>query len=301
MVLRKTLTGLLDKQFIRVSNSPAAAPVLFVQKPGSGLRFCVDYRALNRISRKDRYLLPLIHETLRTIGKAKWFTKLNVIAAFHKIRIAEGDEWKTAFRTRYGLYEWLVTPFGLANAPSTFQKYINWTLRDYLDEFCSAYVDDVLVYSEGTLAEHREHVRKVLRRLQEVGLQLDINKCEFEVQSTKYLGFVIEAGVGVRMDPEKVKAILSWEAPRSVKGVQSFIGFANFYRKFIQGFSDVVRPMMSLVKKDTAFAWTAEADQAFEQLKGLFTEAPVLASFDADRTTIVETDSSGWCIRGTLM
>jgi hypothetical protein len=301
VVLRKTLTGLLDKQFIRVSNSPAAAPVLFVRKPSGGLRFCVDYRALNRISRKDRYPLPLIHETLRTIGKAKWFTKLDVIAAFHKIRIAEGDEWKTAFRTRYGLYEWLVTPFGLANAPSTFQKYINWTLRDYLDEFCSAYVDDVLVYSGGTLAEHREHVRKVLRRLQEAGLQLDIDKCEFEVQSTKYLGFVIEAGVGVRMDPEKVKAILSWEAPRSVKGVQSFIGFANFYRKFIQGFSDVVRPMMSLVKKDAAFRWTAEADQAFKQLKGLFTKEPVLASFDADRTTIVETDSSGWCIGGTLM
>ena len=205
---------------------------------------------------------------------------------------------------KHQLYEWLVTPFGLANAPSTFQKYINWTLRDYLDEFYSAYVDDVLVYSEGTLAEHREHVRKMLYRLQEAGLQLDIDKCEFEIQSTKYLGFVIEAGVGVRMDPEKVKAILSWEAPRSVKGVQSFIGFANFYRKFIQGFSDVVRPMMSLVKKDTAFVWTgwtAEADQAFEQLKGLFTEAPVLASFDADRTTIVETDSSGWCIGGTLM
>ena len=120
VVLRKTLTSLLDKQFIRVSNSPAAAPVLFVRKPGGGLRFYIDYRALNRISRKDRYPLPLIHETLRTIGRAKWFTKLDVIAAFHKIRIAEGDEWKTAFRTRYGLYEWLVTLFGLANTPSTF-------------------------------------------------------------------------------------------------------------------------------------------------------------------------------------
>ena len=301
LVLRRTLTNLLDKQFIRVSNSPAAAPVLFVRKPGGGLRFCVDYRALNRISRKDRYPLPLIHETLRTIGKARWFTKLDVIAAFHKIRIAEGDEWKTAFRTRYGLYEWLVTPFGLANAPSTFQKYINWTLRDYLDEFCSAYVDDVLVYSEGTLEEHREHVRKVLRRLQDAGLQLDIDKCEFEVQSTKYLGFIIDAGVGVRMDPQKVEAILTWEAPKSVKGVQGFIGFANFYRKFIQGFSDVVRPIMSLVKKDSVFRWTPEADQAFGRLKGLFTEAPVLASFDADRTTIVETDSSGWCVGGTLM
>ncbi len=301
IVLRKSLTSLLDKQFIRVSNSPAAAPVLFVRKPGGGLRFCVDYRALNRISRKDRYPLPLIQETLRTIGRAKWFTKLDVAAAFHKIRIAEGDEWKTAFRTRYGLYEWLVTPFGLANAPSTFQKYINWALREYLDEFCSAYVDDVLIYSEGSLAEHREHVRKVLRRLQDAGLQLDIDKCEFEVKSTKYLGFIIEAGVGVRMDPQKVQAILNWEAPRSVKGVQSFIGFANFYRKFIQGFSKVVQPIISLVKKDATFVWTTEANQAFVRLKKLFTENPVLAPFDADRTTIVETDSSGWCVGGTLM
>ncbi|KAH0841258.1 hypothetical protein FOPE_06543 [Fonsecaea pedrosoi] len=120
LVLRKTLMELLDKGFIRVSNSPAAAPVLFVRKPGGGLRFCVDYRGLNKITRKDRYPLPLIYETLRNIGRAKWYTKLDVIAAFHQIRIAKGDEWKTAFRTRYGLYEWLVTPFGLANAPSTF-------------------------------------------------------------------------------------------------------------------------------------------------------------------------------------
>ncbi len=154
LVLRKTLTELLDKGFIRVSSSPAAALVLFVRKPSGGLRFCVDYRALNSITRKDRYPLPLIYETLRTIGQAKWFTKLDVSAAFYKIRIAEGDEWKTAFRTRYGLFEWLVTPFGLANAPSTFQKYINWALREYLDEFCSAYVDDVLIYTNSSRTEH---------------------------------------------------------------------------------------------------------------------------------------------------
>ena len=135
-----------------------------------------------------------------------------MITAFHKIRIIEGDEWKTAFRTRYGLFEWMVTPFGLANAPSTFQKYINWALRDYLDVFCSAYIDDILIYLYGSRAEHREHVRKVLQRLREAGLQIDIDKCEFEVKSTKYLGFIVEAQKGVRMDPEKVKAILSWEA-----------------------------------------------------------------------------------------
>ena len=129
LVLRKTLTELLDKEFIRVSNSPAAAPVLFVRKPGGGLRFCCDYRALNKLTRKDRYPLPLIQETLNRISKAKWFTKMDVIAAFHKIRIKEGDEWKTAFRTRFGLFKWLVTPFGLANAPSTFQRYINYIFR----------------------------------------------------------------------------------------------------------------------------------------------------------------------------
>lgn len=293
LVLRKTLTDLLDKGFIRVSSSPAAAPVLFVRKPGGGLRFCVDYRGLNRITKKDRYPLPLIYETLRNISKARWFTKLDVIAAFHKIRITEGDEWKTAFRTRYGLFEWLVTPFGLANAPSTFQKYINYTLRDYLDEFCSAYVDDILVYSSGSKEQHREYVCKVLQRLQDAGLQVDIDKCEFEVQSTKYLGFIIEAGKGLRMDPAKVKAIKDWEAPTSIKGVRGFLGFANFYRKFIQRYSDLTKPLTDLTHKDKRFEWSVSADEAFRKLKEIFVTAPALAQFDYDKETRIETDSSG--------
>jgi hypothetical protein len=241
LVLRKTLTELLDKGFIRVSNSPAAAPVLFVKKPGGGLRFCVDYRALNKLSRKDRYPLPLIYETLRNLSKAKWFTKLDVVAAFHKIRIAAGEEWKTAFRTRYGLFEWMVTPFGLANAPSTFQKYINWVLRDYLDEFCSAYIDDILIYSSGTLGEHQDHVRRILGRLREAGLQVDIDKCEFEVKRTKYLGFILEAGQGIRMDPDKVSAIRDWIAPTSVKGVRSFLDL----RTSIEGLSRAFRAWLN--------------------------------------------------------
>ncbi|KAI0992309.1 hypothetical protein K3495_g15877, partial [Podosphaera aphanis] len=293
LVLRKTLTELLDKGFIRVSNSPAAAPVLFVKKPGGGLRFCVDYRGLNRITRKDRYPLPLIYETLRNISKAKWFTKLDVIAAFHKIRIAEGDEWKTAFRTRYGLYEWLVTPFGLANAPSTFQKYINWTLREYLDNFCSAYVDDILIYSSGSKMEHQEHVRKVLQRLRVAGLQIDIDKCEFETKRTKYLGFIIEAGKGLQMDPEKIEAIKNWEAPTSVKGVRGFLGFANFYRRFIHKFAELAKPLTDLTRKDCKFQWNSDADLAFRKLKEIFISAPALGQFDYDKPTRIETDSSG--------
>jgi transposase InsO family protein/predicted aspartyl protease len=301
LALRKTLTEYLDKGFIRVSNSPAAAPVLFVRKPGGGLRFCVDYRGLNKITRKDRYPLPLIYETLRNIEKAKWFTKLDVIAAFHKIRIAKGDEWKTAFRTRYGLYEWLVTPFGLANAPSTFQRFINWALRDYIDDFCSAYIDDILIYTDGTIDEHREHVRKVLRRIQEAGLQLDIDKCEFEVKRTKYLGFIIVAGEGIQMDPEKVKAIQEWEAPKTATAVRSFLGFANFYRTFIKNYSDLTLTLTHLTHKETPFIWDDDCQRAFDTLKKMFTSAPLLVRFDYDRETVIETDSSGWCIGGTLM
>lgn len=301
LVLRKTLTDYLDKGFIRVSHSSAVAPVLFAKKPGGGLRFCVDYRGLNRLTKKDRYPLPLIHETLRNISKAKWFTKLDVIAAFHRLRINEGDEWMTAFRTRYGLFEWMVTPFGLANAPSTFQKYINWALRDYLDEFCSAYMDDILIYTDGTKEEHEKQVTLVLQRMIDAGLQIDIKKCEFSVKSTKYLGFIVEAEKGIRMDPDKVRAIMVWKAPKSVKGVQSFLGFANFYRRFIKNFSDIVMPLVNVTRKDQTFKWDTEQNAAFEKLKKIFTTAPVLAQFDPERETIVETDSSGWCVGGALM
>ena len=251
LVLRKTLTEHLDKSFIRVSNSPAAAPVLFVKKPGGGLRFCVDYRGLNRITKKDRYPLPLIYETLRNIGKAKWYTKFDVRTAFHKIKIAEKDEWMIAFRTRYGFFEWLVTPFGLANAFNTFQKYINWALKDFLNEFCSAYIDDILIYIDGSRTEHQKQIKKILKRLREAGLQLDVSKCEFEVKTTKYLGFIIEVNKSIAMDPAKVETIVKWEAPRTVKGVQGFLGFANFYRKFIKNFSQLVMPLTNLMKKKT--------------------------------------------------
>jgi hypothetical protein len=302
LVLRRKLNDYLDKGFIRVSNSPASAPVLFVRKANGSLRFCCDYRALNKISKKDRYPLPLIQETLDRISKARWFTKLDVISAFHRIRIAEGDEWLTAFRTRFGLYEWLVMPFGLANAPSTFQRYVNWTLRDFLDDFCSAYVDDILVFSSGSLRQHREHVKKVLQRLRDAGLQIDIDKCEFEVQSTKYLGFIIEAGKGIRMDPEKVKALLEWETPKTVKGVRSFLGFANFYRRFIRGFSEITSPLTDLTKgfPQKIFQWTKQADDAFWKLKKLFITAPILMQFDPERETVLEADSSGWATGGVL-
>ena len=173
LALRKTLTELLDNGFIRVSNSPVATLVIFVKKPDGGLRFCIDYHRLNEISRKDSYPIPRIDETLKTIAAVKYISKVDVISAFHRICVKDGDEWKTAFNTRFGLYEWLVTPFGLTGAPATFQRYINWVLRDKLDICCSTYIDDVVIYND-TQTEHRSVVLRIIRKLADAGLQLDL-------------------------------------------------------------------------------------------------------------------------------
>ena len=299
LVLRKTLLEHLDKGYIRASQSAAAAPVLFAKKPGGGLRFCVDYRGINAITVKDRYPLPLIHETLRQIAQAKWITKLDVRTAFHRIRVKAGDEWKTAFNTRYGLFEWQVVPFGLSNGPAVFQRYVNWTLREFLDDFVSAYIDDVLIYTNGSLDEHRTHVRKVLAKLSGAGLPLDVDKCEFETKKTKYLGFIIEVGQGVSMDPAKIEAITSWEAPKTVKGVRSFLGFANFYRVFIPDFSSLSAPLNALTGKDVPFQWGEQEQTAFEELKKRFVSGGLLAGWDPDEEdTVVETDASGYGVGG---
>ncbi|KAF4886621.1 Transposon Tf2-6 polyprotein [Colletotrichum fructicola] len=300
LVLRKTLTDLLDKGFIRASNSPAAAPILFVRKPGGGLRFCVDYRKLNSITRKDRYPIPLIADTLRQLSKAKWFTKLDVSSAFWKIRMREGDEWKTAFRTRYGLFEWLVTPFGLTGAPATFQRYINHVLREYLDDFVSAYIDDILIFTDGTLHDHRQKVLKVLQKLQEAGLQLDVDKCEFEQKRVKYLGYIVDVDSGISVDPDKIEAIEHWETPTTIRGVRGFLGFANYYRDFIPDFSTTAAPLTYLTKKDVPYHWTDNCQQAFEKLKTALIMAPVLAKFDPERPTRVQPDSSGYAMGGEL-
>ena len=234
---------------------------------------------------------------------AKFFTKLDVIAAFNKIRIAEGDEWKTAFITRYGLYEYLVTPFGLTNAPAYFQDFINSTLHDILDEYCSAYLDDVIIYSR-TREEHDRHVREVLQRLRTAGLQIDIDKCEFSVSKTKYLGLIVSSE-GISMDPEKVTAITNWASPDSclrgkLKELQRFLGFANFYRRFIKGYSKIAGPLTALTRKGADWDWTADYQRAFQQLKTAFKEGPVLAYFDPLRETVVETDASDWASGGVL-
>ncbi len=219
LVLRKTLTELLNKQFIWVSNSFAAASVLFVQKSEGELQFCVNYCDLNQITQKDCYPLSLIYDTLWNIRWAQWYIKLNVIAAFHKIWIAAEDKWKTAFHTRYRLYEWMMTSFELVNVLSTFQRYINWALQNFLNKFCSVYVNNILIFTDELLHQHRNHIQKILLWLWEVSLQIDIDKCEFEVKSIKYLEFILKVRKSIQMNSQKMKTIMNWQAPKSVKSV----------------------------------------------------------------------------------
>ena len=234
----------------------------------------VDYRGINEGTIKNRYPLPLIRETLMRLSKARFFTKLDVRGAYNLIRMAEGEEWKTAFRTRYGLFESLVMPFGLTNAPADFQRFINDTLAPFLDQFTSAYLDDILIYSD-TMEDHMQHVRRVLERLTEAGLHLKPEKCEFHKTEVKYLGLIIGTD-GIKMDPSKVETVKNWPTPQNVRDVRSFLGFANFYRRFIKGYSKVTEPLTRLTKKDQPFRWDAKHQESFDTLKTSFTTAPVL-------------------------
>ena len=260
----------------------------------------MDYRRLNEISRKDSYLIPRIDETLRTIAAAKYISKVDVISAFHRIRVKDGDEWKTAFNTRFGLYEWLVTPFGLIGALATFQRYINWILRDELDICCSAYIDDVVIYND-IQTEHRSAVLRIICKLADAGLQLDFDKSEFEGGIIKYLGYLIETGQGLRADPKKLEAIQKWQPPTKVRGVRGFLGFCNYYRQFIDGYSRIAEPLTRLTRKDKPFHWTLECQHAFEQLKDSLIKVPLLAKWTPGLETAIECDSSGYAVGGTLM
>jgi hypothetical protein len=305
--VRKWVMENLSKGFIEASQAPWASPIIFVRKPNGGIRLCVDYRQLNAITKKDRYPLPLIDDIISMLAGCKYITRLDIRHAFNRIRMASmKDEDLTTFATPLGNYKSLVLPFGLCGGPATFQRYINTTLIDYLNDFCSAYMDDVIIFSK-TKEEHNHHVRKVLQKLIDAGLQADINKSEFGVQKTKFLGLIISSN-GVEMDPNKVNTIVEWGLPYNVRDIQSFIGFCNFYRRFIKDFSRIARPLIELTKDQNKtikrFNWDdpnfKKARLAFDLLKQAVVSAPILSHFDYDKECIVEVDSSDYVQGGVL-
>ncbi len=277
----------LAKGFIRPSTSPASAGFFFVKKKDGGLRPCIDYRSLNDITSKFRYPLPLVPAALEQLRRAKYFTKLDLRCAYNLIRICEGDEWKTAFSTTTGHYEYVVMPFGLSNSPSVFQAFINDVFRDMLNQWVIVYIDDILIYSE-TYEEHVKQVRAVLKHLMQHHLYAKAEKCEFHQETISFLGYVISSG-GVAMDEQKVRAVVNWPQPTTLKELQRFLGFAIFYRRFIRNFSTIAAPMTSM----TAIA-------AFRSLKERFTTAPILHHPDPDLEFIVEVDASSTDIGAVL-
>jgi hypothetical protein len=303
-VLREYLKDALERGWIRESTSPAGAPILFTPKKDGELRLCVDYRGLNRITRKNRYPLPLISEILDRVVGAKRYTKIDLRHAYHRIRIRGGDEWKTAFRTRYGQFEYQVLPFGLANAPATFQTYINRALRGLVDVTCVVYLDDILIFSKDP-AEHHRHVAEVLRRLRQYGLYGKLSKCQFGVETVDFLGYVLSPD-GIAMERSRVDTIAEWPEPKSFKEIQIFLGFANFYRRFVTKFSRIAGPLSDLLKgskdgkKSGPFRLTEPAREAFRVLKEAFTKAPMLLHFDPEKPIRLITDASGFAISGIL-
>jgi hypothetical protein len=284
---------------IRPSKSPMVSPVFFIKKKDGSLRLVQDYRVLNSMTVKNRYPIPLISDLINRLRGAKYFTKLDVRWGYNNVRIKEGDEWKAAFRTNRGMFEPLVMFFGLTNSPATFQTMMNDILQDLIMEgHVCVYLDDILIFTE-SLEEHRRLLRLVLDRLRKHGLYLRPEKCEFEQTRVEYLGLIVSKGK-VEMDPVKVAGVQEWPPPKNRKEVQSFLGFANFYRRFIEHFSDYAQPLFSLTKKDAKWVWGESEQRAFEELKRKFTSAPILVFAEDNRPYRVEADSSDFATGAVL-
>ena len=276
------------------------------RNPGGGLRFCIDDRDINSKTIKNRYPLPLINETLNLLGKAQIYTKLNVRGAYNLIQVKEGDEYKLAFRARYELYEPNVMQFGTTNAPADFQGYSNNAIREALDGFASAYLDDVLIYSDSE-EEHVGHVKWIMQCLLEAGLYLKPEKCKFHKETVRYLGLLISTN-GISMDEDKVETVRNWSREKKTKNgrlnnlfeVQQFLGFCNYYRQFIRKYSEKAEPLTWFTKKDEPFVWESEQQLAFETMVTAFTMAPALRHFDHEREVIIETDASDYVSAGVL-
>ncbi|CEG84711.1 hypothetical protein RMATCC62417_18472 [Rhizopus microsporus] len=264
---------------------------------------CIDYRAVNAVTKRLNTPLPRIDECLERLSGAKHFSSIDLKSGYHQVRIRDEDVPKTAFNTRYGSYEFLVLPFGLTNSPPTFQKMMNQVLQDYVDKFVLVYLDDILIFSK-TEEEHRKHLRLVLEKLRENKLYANPKKCTFNKSEVEFLGYRVSAK-GVLPSASKVKAIQEWPRPSNVQEVRQFVGLCSHYRRFIPGFSTVATPLTDLTKgtgaKKRPIQWSKDCQMAFDKLKQLMSSAPVLQAPDLSRQFIIETDASDFGVGAVLL
>ncbi|GJR89348.1 putative reverse transcriptase domain-containing protein [Tanacetum coccineum] len=288
--LSKQLKELLEKGFIRPSSSPWGAPVLFVKKKDGSFRMCIDYRELNKLTVKNRYPLPRIDDLFDQLQGSSVYSKIDLRSGYHQLRVREEDIPITAFRTRYGHYEFQVMPFGLTNAPAVFMDLMNRVCKPYLDKFVIVFIDDILIYSK-TKGEHSEHLKIILDLLKKEKLYAKFSKCDFWLESVQFLGHVINRE-GVHVDPAKIEAVKNWPVPKSPTEVRQFMGLAGYYRRFIEGFSLIAKPLTKLTQKNKRFEWGADEDEAFQKLKQDLCTAPILALPEGPDDFIVYCDAS---------
>ncbi|KAJ9536325.1 hypothetical protein OSB04_un000505 [Centaurea solstitialis] len=272
--LSSQLQEMLDKGFIRPSSSPLGAPVLFVKEKDRSFRMCIDYMELNKITIKNRYPLPRIDDLFDQLQGATYFSKIDLRSGYHQMRVREEDIAKTAFRNRYGHYEFLVMPFGLTNAPAVFMDLMNRVCRLYLDKFVIVFIDDILIYSQSK-EDHEHHLRLILELLKAEKLYAKFSKCELWIREVHFLGHVVNKGVHV--DPAKIEAIKKWEAPKTPTEIRQFLGLAGYYRRFIANSSKIAQPLTTLTQKDKKSNWGEKQEEAFQLLKHKLCNAPILA------------------------
>jgi hypothetical protein len=264
---------LLDKGYIRESLSPCSIPVLLVPKKDGTWHMCVDCRVINNIAIRYRYPIPRL-DMLDELSSAVIFSKVDLHSGYHQIRMKLGDEWKMAFKTKFGLYEWLAMPFGLTNAPSTFMRLMNEVLRSFIGLFVVVYFNDILIYNK-SMEEHLEHLRVVCDALRAARLFGNLEKCNFCIPRVSFLGYVVTPQ-GIEVDGSKIDAIQSWSTPTTVTQIWSFLGLAGFYRPFVRDFSSIATPLHELTKKGILFSWGTTQEEAFTILKDKLTHAPLL-------------------------
>ncbi|GJW03457.1 putative nucleotidyltransferase, ribonuclease H [Tanacetum coccineum] len=288
--LAEQLKELSDKGFIRPSSSPWGAPILFVKKKDGSFRMCIDYRELNKLTMKNRYPLPRIDDLFDQLQGSSIYLKIDLRSGYHQLRVREEDIPKPTFRTRYRHYEFQVMPFGLTNAPAVFMDLMNRACKPYLDKFVIVFIDDILIYSRNE-KEYEEHLKTILELLKKEELYAKFSKCEFWINTVKFLGHVIDSS-GIHVDPTKIEAVKNWASPTTPSEIRQFLGLAGYYRRFIEGFSKIAKPMTELTQKDRKFDWGEEQETAFQLLKQKLCAAPILALPEGSDDFVVYCDAS---------